>query len=151
MRIMTDKQSVQDVEERQLVPAYGYDLLRQDVLPELLGEDEAVILYWAGKSLARKKMKDVESIGIENFFNNANWGKIKQIKEKGEEKIYELTATHQNKDRPFSLEAGFLAQITENEKALISEASYSIKKKKPLTVSITVKWDRKDPAREIAL
>lgn len=124
----------------------GYDLLRHELLPELLGEDEEKILYWAGKALARKKMKELESIETTYFFHTAHWGSLQPIKEKKNERIYEMVAPHMWKGRPFSLEAGFLAQIIEIEKGIISEASYEIKKKKPCTVHITVRWDRKDPS-----
>jgi len=130
------------------VSAYGYDLLRHELLPELLGEDETMILYWAGKTLARKKMKELESICSEDFFIKANWGRLTLEKEKRQENLYELVSFHQQKDRPFSLETGFLAQLTEIQKGVISEASYSIKRKKPLTVSIIVRWDKKDSIHE---
>lgn len=126
------------------VSAYSYELLRNELLPELLGEDETMILYWAGKTLARKKVKLLESINSSHFFKMANWGTLTLEKEKRHERLYELVATHQLIDRPFSLEAGFLAQLIELEKGVITEASYTIKRKKPLTISITVRWDKKD-------
>ncbi|MGJ9383002.1 DUF2507 domain-containing protein [Salipaludibacillus sp. CF4.18] len=126
--------------------ASGYDLLRHDLLPELLGEDEEKILYWAGKALARKKIKENEKIETTHFFHNAYWGSLQPVKEKKNERIYEVVAPHMSNDRPFSLEAGFLAQIVEIEKGVIAESYYEVKKKKPFTVQITVRWDRKDPS-----
>ncbi|WP_416151425.1 YslB family protein [Salipaludibacillus sp. HK11] len=126
------------------VTDYAYDLLRHELLPELLGEDETMILYWAGKTLARKKMKQLESINTADFFMKANFGTLSLVKEKRHERIYELVSPHQIKDRPVSLESGFIAQMVELEKGVVSEASYAIKKKKPLTYSITVRWDNKD-------
>ncbi|SER90947.1 DUF2507 domain-containing protein [Salipaludibacillus aurantiacus] len=143
---MTDNKHSKEEERTPQVPAYSYDLLRHELLPELLGNDETVILYWAGKSIARNKMSAIESLGIENFFKEANWGKVQPAKEKRNERIYELEAPHQNSERPFSLEAGFLAQLLEMEKGVVSEASWEIKRKKPLTAAITVRWDKKDPS-----
>ncbi|WP_280769837.1 YslB family protein [Salipaludibacillus daqingensis] len=145
---MTDNENSQQDSQ---VSAYSYDLLRHELLPELLGEDEAMILYWAGKSVARKKIEQLESFNSTDFFMQANWGTLKLEKEKRQERVYELVAVHQNKDRPFSLETGFLAQMIELEKGVVSEASYSIKRKKPLTISIIVRWDKKDSTQNDAL
>ncbi|MEM5592036.1 DUF2507 domain-containing protein [Niallia circulans] len=35
------------------VPAYGYELIREILIPELLGRDTPDLLYWAGKRIAR--------------------------------------------------------------------------------------------------
>ncbi|MGG3923674.1 DUF2507 domain-containing protein, partial [Geobacillus thermodenitrificans] len=34
--------------------AFGTELLRHSLLPELFGKDSAGLLYWAGKQLARR-------------------------------------------------------------------------------------------------
>ena len=36
------------------VPAFGYELIREDFIEEILGEDAPSILYWTGKQIARK-------------------------------------------------------------------------------------------------
>lgn len=41
-------------EEKALVPSFGLDLLRDYLIPELLGDEAPHIMYWAGKDLARK-------------------------------------------------------------------------------------------------
>lgn len=141
---MTDKPQYYYEETAAQVPAFSYYVLRHQLLPELLGEDEAAILYWAGKSLARKNKEFIKADGVDLFFSRANWGRLKLVKEKKKERIYEFYSSHQSKESPFSLEAGFLSQAVEMEKELISEASYEIKSKKPLTLTITVRWDLKD-------
>lgn len=63
------------------VPAFGYELIREDLLNELLGEDTPDILYWAGKQIARKY--PLFSINeIKEFFTNAGWGTLELIHEK---------------------------------------------------------------------
>lgn len=34
--------------------AFAYELLREEVLPDLIGKELDDILYWAGRNLARK-------------------------------------------------------------------------------------------------
>ncbi|QKS71981.1 DUF2507 domain-containing protein [Paenalkalicoccus suaedae] len=125
---------------------YSYDLFRHELLPELLGEDEEIILYWAGKALARKKHEEIETDGLATFFEKASFGALTLLKEKRSERIYELTTNDYQPKRPFSLEAGFLAQLTELEMDLLAEATYEVKKKKPTCLHITVRWDKKDPS-----
>ncbi len=40
------------MEQEQL--SFGYDLIRNDLLKEILGQDHDALLYWVGKALARK-------------------------------------------------------------------------------------------------
>ncbi|NJP36712.1 DUF2507 domain-containing protein [Alkalicoccus luteus] len=131
-------------EQQQAETAAGYDVMRHELLPIILGEDEEVILYWAGKSLAREK-KTTDEEALVRWFRTAQWGNLRLIKEKRAERIYEVTTSSYEPKRPYSLETGFLAQITELEKGLLAEANYEIKKKKPVTFHVTVKWDKKDP------
>ncbi|WP_158282245.1 DUF2507 domain-containing protein [Salipaludibacillus keqinensis] len=143
---MPEKLNHQDETQPSQVPAFSYDLIRHELIPELLGEDEGRILYWAGKSLARKQMDLNKNINPYDFFTEAHWGSLQTVKESKSERIYELASSHQENKRPFTLEAGFLAQFVEIEKGVVSESSYAIKRNKPLTITITVRWDKKDPA-----
>ncbi|RNA70263.1 YslB family protein [Alteribacter keqinensis] len=128
-------------------PQFSYDLLRHALLPELLGKEEEAILYWAGKSIARKEpLSSFEE--IQRFFYKAQWGVIKRIKEKKHEALFELSATSLTREHaPVSLECGFLAEQIQLQKGFITEAAYELKKKKPLVFEITVRWDHKDPER----
>ena len=48
-------------------------LLRDHVLPSILGQHEEDILYWAGKEIARKfPVFTIEELPI--FFTEAGWG-----------------------------------------------------------------------------
>ncbi|MBU9710953.1 DUF2507 domain-containing protein [Evansella tamaricis] len=126
------------------VPTYGFQLLRHLLLPELLGEEEEMILYWAGKALARK-LTDEDITDLVHFFEESSWGTLSLVKEKGTEQHYELIAPLMDKTRPLTLECGFLAQWTERKVGFITEAAYELKRKKPLTFRIIVKWDKSDP------
>lgn len=123
----------------------SYHILRHELLPILLGEEEEIILYWAGKSLARKQ-KIMTEQELSSWFQEVNWGRLELKKEKRSERLYEITTFSQETERPYSLETGFLAQLVETEKELLAEAFYEIKKKKPVVLQVTVRWDKKDPA-----
>ena len=57
------------------VSIFSKELLRDILLPDLLGKDHSQILYWSGKQLARKfPLNNVED--IIDFFLNAGCGEI---------------------------------------------------------------------------
>lgn len=131
-----------------LVPAFGYELLREVLIPDILGRETASILYWAGKALARKyPLQSVEDIIA--FFQQAGWGTLQIKTEKKNELEFELSSDliknrfNEYVDCHFQLEAGFLAQQMETQKQVIAE-TYEHPKKKLATVSFTVRWDKKD-------
>lgn len=130
------------------VPAFGYELIREILLPELLGKDTPHLLYWAGKGLARKfPLQNFEQMA--DFFSQAAWGSLSIKEENKNEMEFELTSeliSHQLKQKTemsFQLEAGFLAQQLEMQKNLLCEA-FEHPRKKAGKVKITVKWDKKD-------
>ncbi|WP_338451432.1 YslB family protein [Niallia oryzisoli] len=141
----------QEVSSEETIPAFGYELLRKVLLPEILGDDTAEILYWAGKKLARKyPLNSLEE--IIDFFNKAGWGILTINKESNNELELELTSSiiskrMQNKksrdSHQFQLEAGFLAEQIEIQKQVISEA-FEHPRKKSSKVLFTIKWDKKD-------
>lgn len=63
------------------VNQFGYDLIRNDVLKELLGKEHDSILYWVGKTLARKNILSTVEEMIP-FFEKAGWGKLSLLQEK---------------------------------------------------------------------
>lgn len=136
------------------VPAFGYELLRSVLIPELLGKEQATILYWAGKNLARKYPLDTLD-DIIDFFASAGWGTLIPGKEEKHSMTFTLTADliserlDQDKQTPFTLEAGFLAQQIETIKNRFADAKSSLKRGK--LVNITVIWDQKDPIEEESL
>ncbi|KHF41002.1 YslB family protein [Halalkalibacter okhensis] len=125
---------------------FGYDLIRNDILKDLLGKDHDGILYWIGKSLARKyPLSTVEDAIL--FFEKANWGSLSQIKEKKQVQVFELKGAWMNNDdgRCYQLEAGFLAQQVEMWLECISGATYTKSKNHVL---ITVETDKRDSIEE---
>ncbi|SDI59205.1 DUF2507 domain-containing protein [Natribacillus halophilus] len=89
---------------------YGYELLRETLLPELLNDEHDDIMYWGGKLLARKKsLTDIEEIPA--FFERAGWGALQMQKAGKRQYVYTLQLKNGEKKPHFSrhLEAGFLA------------------------------------------
>ncbi len=139
---------VDEIEELQ-VPAFGYELVREIVLQDILGEDSYHILYWAGKQLARKF--PLTSMGeVVAFFQSAGWGHLVIEKETNDEMELILTGEITKRrleiypECHFQLEAGFLAEQCVLQKKFYSEAIADIKKRYN-KVLFTVKWDTKDP------
>lgn len=127
---------------------FGYELLREQLIPELLGKDTPEVLYWAGKRLARKyPMQSQEE--IIDFFARASWGTLLIKKESKDEIEFELTSplmvsrVKSKAEHFFQLEAGFLAQQIESQKQAVTEA-FEHPVKKSQKVQFTVKWDNKD-------
>ncbi|HAQ06741.1 MAG TPA: DUF2507 domain-containing protein [Bacillus bacterium] len=141
--------SEQHTDKRPLsVSAFGYELVREVLLPELLGKDTAEILYWAGKRLARKYPLSSldETIG---FFQQADWGTLSVKEESRKELVLELASElissrlKNNSSSTFQLEAGFLAQQIEFQKKVLAEA-FEHPNKRSSRIQFTVKWDKND-------
>jgi hypothetical protein len=127
---------------------FGYEIIREFLLPDLLGKDTPEILYWAGKRLARKfPLTSLDEI-IE-FCEKASWGKLTLRKETKNEFEFDLASpllASRAASKPeyfFQLEAGFLAQQIEFQQKALTEA-YEHPVKKSTKVQFTVKWDKKD-------
>ena len=141
--------SEQHTDRRPLsVSAFGYELVREVLLPELLGKDTSEILYWAGKRLARKYPLSSldETIG---FFQQADWGTLSIKEESRRELVLELgselisSRLKNNSNSTFQLEAGFLAQQIEFQKKVLAEA-FEHPNKRSSRIQFTVKWDKHD-------
>jgi predicted hydrocarbon binding protein len=135
--------------EKPSVSAFGYELLRSDLLPELLGKEERNILYWAGRHLARKfPLHTIEE--VQAFFQEAGWGNLEMTETSKSESVFSLQSSlieqrMQNyRHHTFSLEAGFLAEQIQLQKKCITEALETVKRNRIL---ITVQWDKKDSAQ----
>lgn len=127
------------------VPAFGYEIIREELLPDLLGKDGPTILYWAGKRLARKyPLFSIDE--IYEFFRDAGWGNLQMTNSKEKEITFSLTSElirqriEAKTDTTFQLEAGFLAEQITQQKKVYAEA-YEHPKKKEGNVIFTVKWD----------
>lgn len=139
------KENIDETLHQLTIPAYGYELVRDTLLKDLLGKDYHPILYWGGKNLARKY--PLESVdNIIDFFNMAGFGQLTVVKEGKFELLFELTSElitnrfERNMEYSYNLEAGFLAEQIQHIQGHDAEAVEEQKKKKK-TVIITVKWD----------
>lgn len=122
---------------------FGYDILRDHVLPSILGTHQGDILYWAGKEVARKfPVFSVEELPI--FFQEAGWGILSLEKTLKDETFYIMTIGDELniQDRSFQLEAGFLAEQYQKLNGLLTEC-YGEAQFKKGRVTFQVKWDVK--------
>ncbi|WP_191983321.1 YslB family protein [Levilactobacillus cerevisiae] len=102
-------------------------LLREALLPELLGDDLGDISYWAGKSLARRfpigNPKDATT-----FFEQAGFGTLALTKQTAQMTRWQLSGTpvklrkQLQGDTDFTLEAGFLAEMMAQQLGVSAEA-----------------------------
>ncbi|WP_409254369.1 YslB family protein [Bacillus sp. SCS-153A] len=130
------------------VPLFGYELMRDILLPEILGKHTTDILYWGGKSLARKfPLVSLEE--MEGFFLEAGWGKLSLTEEKKDEQIFTLSGPFIERrltlktDISFKMEAGFLAEQVQSQKKAVTEAAEEIHRRSK-TIKIIVRSDLKD-------
>lgn len=122
---------------------FGYDLIRNDVLRQLLGSEHDSLLYWVGKTVARDtKLASLDE--VVSFFAQAEWGDLERLKEKRSEYIFELTGSWMGRKdkRCYQLEAGFLAEIFERWHELTTAVTYTEKRN---SIQFTVHLDRHDP------
>lgn len=130
------------------VSSFGYELIREILLPELLGKDSPEILYWAGKRIARKfPLTSFEE--IVGFFEQADWGRLTIKEQTRKQMVLELeselvsTRLSKNSNSTFQLEAGFIAQQIEFQKKVSAEA-FEHPNKRSSKIQFTVKWDKND-------
>ena len=126
---------------------FGYELIRDVVIPNLLGTDTHEILYWAGKELARQYPLENRQ-DIIRFFDKAGFGLIELNKKQRNKQIYtlsgEIVEVRLNQAEPsFNLEAGFLAEQIQSQDGIYTEALTEVNKKTKM-VTFTVQSDLKD-------
>lgn len=108
-------------------------LYRDFLLPEILGDDNAAILYWAGKRIARHY--DLSSFeDLVDFFNMAEFGNLTKIKERRSSITYELSGQtvedRLNSDsKEFSIESGMIAEAVQRETARVTECEIELLEK----------------------
>lgn len=129
-------------------PFFGQSLLRDVLLPNLLGNETNEILYWAGKEIARQyPLRAIADTTL--FFERAGFGNLVLDKRDHQTIVYLLTGTSVEsrikavENLTFNLEAGFLAEQIQQQEGHYTEAFYEVDTKK-LTVTITLKKDAKD-------
>lgn len=123
---------------------FGYELIRDHVLPSILGQHESDILYWAGKEIARKfPVFTVEEIPA--FFKEAGWGQLELDKKSNKEAFYKLSYEGESlkiSQRKFQLEAGFIAEQYQKLNGILTEC-YAESKQKENAIVFHVAWDKK--------
>ncbi|MCL1630564.1 YslB family protein [Sporolactobacillus sp. CPB3-1] len=137
------------------VPAFGYELIRSLLIPELLGKETASILYWSGRKLARQYPLENEQQVID-FFDRAGWGTLSLISKTKNKMTFECSSPliasriHDYPDSgSFSLEAGFIAEQIQRQTGYVAESYMETKNGKQKKVVYSVKWDAKDPIASV--
>lgn len=129
-------------------PLGGELILRDLLLPDLLGEETSNISYWAGRSLARKL--PVKETDLPALFQQLGFGELTPQTAKRQERHYQLAGTvvatriSALATPDFRLEAGFLAQSLQQIFGLVVEADAVIDAHKK-QVQLTAVLDPKDP------
>lgn len=126
---------------------FGYELIRDVLIPNLLGAETHEILYWAGKELARQYPL-ANRQDIVRFFDKAGFGLIELNKEQHNKQVYTLSgkvvqARLEHAQPSFNLEAGFLAEQIQTLDSLYTEALTEVNMKTKV-VTFTVQSDTKD-------
>ncbi|WP_125705364.1 DUF2507 domain-containing protein [Lacticaseibacillus daqingensis] len=129
-------------------PLFGELMLRDLLLPDLLGEETSSIAYWAGRALARKL--PVEEDQLTTLFERVGFGVLAPASSKHHERNYTLSGPVvqtriANFDAPdFRLEAGFLAESLQQVLGMVVEANPTIDRRKQV-VTLTAALDPKAP------
>jgi len=145
--LQLEEESMENTEQL-TIPAFGYELMREVLIPEILGKETPEILYWAGKHLARK-FPLVSMDEVISFFEEAGWGHLKVIKEEKHGMELEITSPLISRhlqlktDGCYKLEAGFLAEQIQTQKKVRTEA-YEEVMKKTQSIRFILRWDLKD-------
>lgn len=63
------------------VNGFAYELIREVLLPDILGQDHSSMMYFAGKLLARKFPQESWE-KIPEFFHDAGWGTLTMVHSK---------------------------------------------------------------------
>lgn len=126
---------------------FGYELIRDVLIPNLLGTETHEILYWAGKELARQYPL-ANRQDIIRFFEKAGFGLIELSKEQRNKQVYTLSgkvvqARLEHAQPSFNLEAGFLAEQIQTLDSLYTEALTEVNMKTKV-VTFIVQSDTKD-------
>ncbi|WP_251716834.1 YslB family protein [Lactobacillus agrestimuris] len=105
-------------------------LYRDFLLPEILGDDNDAILYWAGKRITRHYALASYDDLIE-FFEEAEFGTLELIKEKRTSITFELSGQtvidRLNSDsKEFSIESGMIAEVVQKETGRNAESEINI-------------------------
>ncbi|MCQ2008612.1 MAG: YslB family protein [Sporolactobacillus sp.] len=133
------------------VPAFGYELIRNLLIPELLGKETASILYWSGRKIARQYPLDNEQ-QIIDFFDQAGWGVLEQVNKEKNKMTFECSSPlvesrikDYSDSSSFALESGFIAEQIQRQTGCVAESYMETKTGRQKKVIFLIKWDVKDP------
>ncbi|WP_318765846.1 YslB family protein [Lactiplantibacillus carotarum] len=122
---------------------FSVEVLRDALIPNLLGDESSGILYWAGKDLARQ-FPVASTEDLVTFFEQAGWGHLVLVKATKDLITYELTGepvarrSATIKDPDFMLETGFLAEQAVHQSSCVSEAKITFQNRMRLKIAVTV-------------
>src|SRR5690625_53011 len=109
----------------------GQDVLRYIGLPIVLGHEKDTLLYFIGRTLARKiHMETLEDLMY--LFSKFRWGQLELIKDKRNQMVFHLMADEVVKrlqttvETDFRLEAGFIAESVHQLTGRPAECNESI-------------------------
>lgn len=123
-------------------PLFGQLMLRDVVIPNLLGNQASSIAYFAGRDLAQNLPVADDQIPV--LFQQLGLGDLTLDKQKVKLRNYTLTGNPvavrvaNFKNVSFQFEAGLLAQLIQQKLGMTAEATSSVK---GTTVSLTVGID----------
>src|SRR5699024_1116424 len=96
----------------------GQDVLRYVSLPNLLGHEKDTLLYFTGRSLARKiHMKTIDDLIY--LFHKFRWGNLELVNDKKNRMVFHLMSDEVVKrlesplETDFRLESGFIAEAVQ--------------------------------------
>lgn len=126
---------------------FGQMMLRDVLLPSILGAETDGILYWAGKDIARQ-FPVASDDNLSTLFNQLDLGTLELIKKNNKQQVWHLTGDEimdrsKLEHASFNFEAGLIAQQVEFMTNAVTEASIEVEKKK--MVQITVYHDFSNP------
>lgn len=109
----------------------GQDIIRYVSLPSFLGQEKDILLYFIGRTLARKIHTETLD-DIIYIFSKFRWGQLELVKDKKNQLIFHLMSDEVVKrieapvETEFRLEAGFIAEAIQNLTNRPAECSETI-------------------------
>ena len=105
-------------------------LYRDFLLPTILGDDDAPILYWAGKRISRH-YDLIDFDDLVDFFHMAKFGTLVKTKERRASITFELSGQNiedrlDSDSKEFSLESGMIAEAVQKETGKTTESEITI-------------------------
>lgn len=128
----------------QAVPLFSYHIIRDHILPSIVGEYQTSILYWAGKNLANQfTLTSLEE--CVDLFLELGWGYLEREHSNLHVQRFNLNSPFfisrniSDNESTFALECGFLAQTLANIEEKDTEGEFKvITKQQAAFVQLTI-------------